>query len=218
MLFHGHCYRLARRYKYDSLSLVYSGIEKKKRSDRRLNRRGKISGKGNETRGTKYRLVYTRIDAAVYLCKQRIGHDRCGFVTVERPERSWKLANLSPRPTPSTQPEPGEPFRFCSLNYLNGVIFPNQSSLSLRFFQRYVWKSISWILQRNTNLPLVILDLLGNDNWILETIRIFFLSWGWTSFYSLFRNHLFDKFSFSRKRESWSRIRRFLTQNFVSRQ
>lgn len=151
MLFHGHCYRLARRYKYDSLSLVYSGIEKKKRSDRRLNRRGKISGKGNETRGTKYRLVYTRIDAAVYLCKQRIGHDRCGFVTVERPERSWKLANLSPRPTPSTQPELGEPFRFCSLNYLNGVIFPNQSSFSLRFFQRYVWKSISWILQRNTN-------------------------------------------------------------------
>lgn len=216
MLFHGHCYRLARRYKYDSLSLVYSGIEKKKRSDRRLNRRRKISGKGSETRGTKYRLVYTRIDAAVYLCKQRIGHDRCGFVTVERPERSWKLANLSPRPTPSTQPELGEPFRFCSLNYLNGVIFPNQSSFSLRFFQRYVWKSISWILQRNTNLPLVILDLLGNDNWILETI--FFLCWGWTSFYSLFRNHLFDKFCFSRKRKSWSRIRRFLTQNFVSRQ
>lgn len=72
------------------------------RSAAKPSREDKWAGKRGERN---IGMVYTRIDAAVYLCKQRIGHDRCGFVTVEcrNEAENWPTFRHGQHLPPSTE-------------------------------------------------------------------------------------------------------------------
>lgn len=110
------------------------------RSAAKPSREDKWAGKRGERN---IGMVYTRIDAAVYLCKQRIGHDRCGFVTVEcrNEAENWPTFRHGQHLPPSTE------VRFVFVlwitwYYLNGVIFANENvSSSFENQYRRSWKT-----------------------------------------------------------------------------